>query len=273
MSVISNLASGALQNLTGNLDSAILVVDDYRDFCNEVEANAMKQTGNLLASISEAVATMDSVRQAASAALSMGALPSDIATFHEPKYFKVQFNPSELQIDSALESETKQDAQSSDQSKRVVTDSVLKPTVTLSVTLHFDDMNKTDAFRSSFLTSGLNPVSLATNVISLATSGTRSVQPHVDALLAAICNSYTRYITFCWTDFYFTGQLVNVDAQYTMFSSSGVPIRAAVSLRIQQELDPNNLTGWYKNLNTAFGGGSLTDTVLGSVGSILNTKL
>ena len=275
MSVISNLAGGALQNLTGNLDTAVLVVDDYRTYCNEVEANTFRVTSNLLASIEEATASMNAIRQAANQALSAGASPEDVATFKEPKYFKVQFNPSELQINGALEPEEKQDAQSSDQSKRVLIDSVLKPAITLSVNLYFDEMNKADAFRSTYLNPNLNVADVATNLASVITSlkgDVRSVQPQVEAILGAICNSYTRYITFCWTDFYFTGQLTHVNAQYTMFSTSGIPIRAVLSLRIQQELDPANLTGWYKNLDSAFGGSGV-GSILNSVGNLLNTKL
>ena len=260
------------QNLTGNLDTAILVVDDYRNFCNEIEQNSLSLTNNLLSSIQQATDTMNSIRQAANNALSSGVLPDDVATFKEPKYFKVQFNPSELQIDSALEPEVKQDAQSSDQSRRVIADSVLKPSSVLSVNLYFDEMNKADAFRSTYLNPNLNAADLVTNVISLATSGQRSVQPQVEALLGAICNNYTRYITFCWTDFYFTGQLTHISAQYTMFSTSGTPIRATVSMRIQQELDPVNLTGWYKDLDSAFGG-SGTQALLNSIGGVLNAKL
>ena len=108
--------------------------------------------------------------------------------------------------------------------------------------------------------------------ISKLTGKTWSVQPQVEALLGAIYNNYTRYITFCWTDFSFTGYLSNVGAQYTMFSTSGKPIRAVVALRIQQEMDPVNIQSWSGDLNKAFSSTGIS-SVASSLGNILNVKL
>lgn len=271
----TDVLKGAYQSFTGNIDTAVLVVDDYRDMCKEVEEQSMLSGKSLLQGIQSAVDTMESLRSAASQALSSGVSPDSVAQFKKPKYFKVQFNPSELQLDSALVSEEIQDAQTTDRSKTALRESVERPSVTLSVTLYFDQFNKADAFRSTVLNPNLNAADIATNVatgIAKLAGKTFSVQPQVEAILAALYNNYTRYITFCWTDFSFTGYLVNASAQYTMFSTSGNPIRASVSLRIQQELDPVNLNSWYKNLDTAFGRSGVS-SLTNSLGSLLHSKL
>ena len=250
----TDILSGAAQNLTGNIDTAVLVVDDYRDMCSQVEQGAQNAGLGLLDSIQEAASAMDAVRSAASQALSGGASSVNVPQFKKPKYFKVQFNPSELQIDAAAPFEQKLDAQTGDQSRASVMDA---------------------AFRSTVLNPNLNAADLAANVatgISKLTGKTWSVQPQVEALLGAIYNNYTRYITFCWTDFSFTGYLSNAGAQYTMFSTYGKPIRAVVALRIQQEMDPVNIQSWSGDLNKAFSSTGIS-SVASSLGNILNVKL
>jgi hypothetical protein len=78
----------------------------------------------------------------------------------------------------------------------------------------------------------------------------------VEALVAALRNPFTRMISFRWADFSFIGQLNTVRANYTMFSTSGRPIRAQVLLRIQHEMDPTMLQGWYDSFDDAFDGES-----------------
>jgi hypothetical protein len=96
----------------------------------------------------------------------------------------------------------------------------------------------------------------------------------VEALVAALRNPFTRMISFRWADFTFIGQLNTVRANYTMFSAAGRPIRAQVLLRIQHEMDPNMLQGWYKNFDTVFQGKS-SDLVTKeqTMSSLLNLNL
>ncbi len=279
----TDVLSGAAKNFTGNLDTAYLVVDDYREMAAQMVNASVNSLGSgalsqLQSTLNEAAAAMDSVRSAASQALASGASAASVPQFKKPKYFKVQFNPSEIQLDSALPyvPEQKQDVQPGGQGSAGVTDSALRPNVTLSVNLYFDQFNKADAFRSTVLNMNMNAADLATNAatgIAKLTGKVWSVQPQVEAILAALYNRFTRYVTFCWTDFSFTGTLSNVGAQYTMFSTSGNPIRATVALRIQQELDPAAISSWSSSLRKAFGGSSAASSVLGSVSSMLNLHL
>ena len=59
-----------------------------------------------------------------------------------------------------------------------------------------------------------------------------------------------------------------------MFSPSGRPIRAQVLLRIQHEMDPQMLQGWYDSFDKAFGGdtSNLVKTEQ-NMGNLLNLSL
>ena len=70
------------------------------------------------------------------------------------------------------------------------------------------------------------------------------------------CNYATHVtVTFNFTDIMNIYQEKNIqEANYTMFSSTGRPIRAEVLLRIQHEMSPDVLKHWYDNFRTAFKG-------------------
>ena len=106
-----------------------------------------------------------------------------------------------------------------------------RPAISLSMRLYFDEVNLADSFMWEKFTSG---VSVQTGVnIATAVAGAKgkvwTVQTQVEGLVAALRNLYTRKVYFHWADFTFGGQLQTVMAQYTMFSTSGRPVRAVVS--------------------------------------------
>ena len=148
----------------------------------------------------------------------------------------------------------------------------------LTVMLYFDDMDTYDAFMWDKFTAGMT----AQGAANLAKMGmelgggqkVHSIQGQVEALVAALRNPYTRLISFRWADFTFIGQLNTVRANYTMFSPAGRPIRAQVLLRIQHEMDPNMLSGWYSSFEKAFGGdtSNLVKTEQ-NMGNLLNLSL
>lgn len=268
-------------SLIGNVETAYLVVDDYREACEAIESGIASMKG-LSAGLSAALSTMEFNRKCTARQLAAGTPPEAVITGNQPKYFKVQFNPSQLQLNAALSPESKLDAQISPKGvKRTVADANQKPTITLSVALTFDDTNLSDAFMAEKFTSGLGgTATLATNAASAAATSkgkTWTVQPQVEALLAALRNNYTRYITFYWSDFSFAGQLISVSAQYTMFSTQGRPIRATVYLRIRQEMDPGTLNTWYRDFTDSFTddygqSASLTSNTQ-KMGNLLNVNL
>ena len=65
----------------------------------------------------------------------------------------------------------------------------------------------------------------------------------------------TRVVTFRWADMAFTGQLIEVQAEYTMFSVSGKPVRSKVRMNIAQQVESDaDIQYWDKVLDTTFSG-------------------
>lgn len=258
----------ALASLTGNVETALLVIHDYRQKAAELSSGV---TGGL--STAQTLSTLNQARIRATArALETGSPPTYPGS--NDRTLRVQFNPSELTLNASAVPQSQQDGTTGRSRTMAVEDAKLA----LTVLLYFDDMQTYDAFMWDKFTAGLT----AQGVANLAKMGmeaagklrTYSIQGQVEALVAALRNPYTRSISFRWADFTFIGQLNTVRANYTMFSTSGRPIRAQVLLRIQHEMDPQMLNGWYSSFEKAFGGdtSNLVKTEQ-NMGSLLNLNL
>lgn len=121
--------------------------------------------------------------------------------------FTVPFNPSELQISSqggmVAKKTNLQKQEENDQGETYVYETV-KSRKSLSVKLIFDNGENAPA----------------------------GVTRMVEGFLAAVRSPASRNISFGWNKFVFSGSLENVSAEYTMFSSHGIPQRAEVTLSI-----------------------------------------
>ena len=188
------------------------------------------------------------------------------------KTFKVQFNPSELTLNANSTPVNKIDS-STGQARTIAAED---PKLSLRVKLYFDDMNTADSFMAEKFSSGATAQTIGNIAegVKSAMGKKHTVQPQVEALVAALRNPYTRTVSFRWADFSFIGHLHAVHARYTMFSVSGRPVRAEVELMIQHEMDNILLRQWYEDFNKAFGGvaGTMTKAQQ-KVGNILNLNL
>jgi hypothetical protein len=240
---------GLLSSLTGNVESACLIIKDYRSTSGAGMLGAAAGASKALSGVLSAVAG-----------------GSD-------KTFHVQFNPSEIQLFASNPKVNKADTRKIGDGKRSLSESPVKPTVEMSVNLIFDKVNNTDAFMWDKLNTGLT-VNTAVSAVKSLVGKKYTVQPEVEGLIAALRNEYTRNVTFQWAKFSFVGVLKYVSANYTMFSTSGHPIRAKVTLRLRQEMTMSNLQNWYDDVKNAFEGGS-SNLVLPqqTVGSVLNLGL
>ncbi len=239
----------AKASLTGNIETALLVIHDYRDKAAELKADDETNGPGRLATLA---ALGHSRMEATAQALQNGTAPT--YPYSKDRILRVQFNPSELTLNASAVPKSEQDATTG----RNRTMAVETAELNLTVKLYFDDMQTYDAFLWDKFTLGLS-AQTAANVVKLGKSlagkeEVHSVQSQVEALVATLRNAYTRTISFRWADFSFIGQLNTVRANYTMFSPSGRPIRAQVLLRIQHEMDPTMLQGWYNSFDQAFGG-------------------
>ena len=258
----------ALASLTGNVETALLVIHDYRQKVAQMNSGV---TGGL--NTAEAMSTLNESRiRATVAALETGTPPTYPGS--QDRALRVQFNPSELTLNASAVPQSQQDGTTGRSRTMAVEDAKLA----LTVMLYFDDMDTYDAFMWDKFTAGMT----AQGAANLAKMGmelgggqkVHSIQGQVEALVAALRNPYTRLISFRWADFTFIGQLNTVRANYTMFSTSGRPIRAQVLLRLQHEMDPNMLSGWYSSFEKAFGGdtSNLVKTEQ-NMGNLLNLSL
>lgn len=147
------------------------------------------------------------------------------------------------------------------------------PMVVLSVELIFDAMNPKDAFmQEKFSLSTGGAVSSVAGALQ-AGKGGYTVQPQTDGLIAALMKPSTRVVTFRWADMAFTGHLIEVQAEYTMFSVSGKPIRSKVQMNIAQQVESDaDIQYWDKALDTMFtGDGEAGGKGLGqTMGNLLN---
>ena len=240
MSIGSDFAS----SITGNIETAMLVIHDYREI-----AEGLKNNG---ANAAETKKAIDSMRRASTKDALVRGTPVTYVGSKE-RVLKVHFNPSRLTMNAAILPMAKKDTTGQGSRTLAVSD----PKLTLSVSLIFDDMDPYDAFMWDKFTKGLSSSGIANGVKAIQDLGQKrkvhSVQGQVEALISALRNPYTRQISFRWADFVFIGQLNSVQANYTMFSPSGRPIRAEVHLRIRHEMDPGLLVSWYKKFEQAFG--------------------
>lgn len=237
----------ALASLTGNIETAVLVIHDYRE-----KAQQISQTPYDPRDTSAALNALGRSRIAATReALQNNRAP--VYPHSQDRTLNVQFNPAQLTLNSSVKPESKKDGTSENSRTMAMWDAQL----TLTTTLYFDDMDTYDAFMWDKFTAGLSVTGIS-NIAKGVTEGlgknkVHSVQGRVESLVAALRNPYTRTISFRWADFAFIGTLNTVKAKYTMFSPSGRPIRASVLLRLKHEMDPHMLNGWYKDFTYSFG--------------------
>lgn len=183
------------------------------------------------------------------------------------KQFQVQFNPSDLQIEGHGGGRMATTAFNNvdKDGKTVPTAIDFKPVpihINLSVKLLFDNMNANECFlsaKTNMTASELTKSVIKTGLSAAGKNKKLSVQQEVEGLIAALRSPYTRCITFNWGDMSYTGVLNRVSAQYTMFNSSGIPVRAVVQLSLvcaDENLSSNSLGAWQDEYEKAFGGGS-----------------
>ena len=243
------IGSDLVSSMTGLTDKACLVVHDVREKGKalELEKKQLNSLSSLdevqkqrLGSLSDTLSKLTGTMEyAAGEAASMGT----------DKIFYVQFNPSSLQIYSANMSTQLRDVCTTSEQQKTISDLVSAPRVELTTTLIFDQMNIYDAFMFDKMTTGASATTV-TNLFTMATGSTFTVQPYVEGLLSALRNPYTQSMTFQWADFSFTGRLRQLQATYKMFSVSGRPIRAEVQMRLRQDLDTTDMQRWKAQFET-----------------------
>jgi len=165
-----------------------------------------------------------------------GALPATgLGNF---RVLEVQYNPNTIQLQANAEEQPMLFLQQN--LEQGVPNQLLRPpSVTLHVDLFFDAVNLADSFMWEKFTMGLSGQTVS-NIASTAAKNAGkvwSVQEQTNGLLGAVMHKNTRFIIFKWADMTFAGELTEAIANYTMFSTTGRPVRSNVTIRITQNVE------------------------------------
>lgn len=231
----SSMSGTGLNSLLGNANKAMLILftgETARGLKNNEIADAAASA--LAKSASAMVNNMNGCN-----------LTGPIGNF---RVLEVQYNPSSIQIQANAEEQPLLRLQQNlDES--VPNQLQRPPSVTLHVDLFFDAVNLSDSFMWEQFTLGLSGQTV-TNIASLAAKNAGkvwSVQDQTNGLLGAMMNKNTRFMIFKWADMTFSGELTEAIAKYTMFSTTGRPVRSTVTLRITQNVESQDDIKYWKN--------------------------
>lgn len=186
----------------------------------------------------------------------------------EKKVYQVQFNPSKLEIYTEADMTEVENAVKSEKGETTATQMSV-PSLVLSTTLYFDAMSEINCFGDATLTAGISS-QMVKNIVDKKKVST--VMPQVEGLTAALRNPFTRHVAFHWAEFEFIGVLDSINAQYTMFSTTGQPVRATANLRLRLEIRTEALSTWQQSFNACFGTVGVTsyNTAAQKYGSLIN---
>ena len=159
------------------------------------------------------------------------------------KIMEVQFNPAELSFQLSQQSSGKNTAKKDSESQ--LSQSIKN---IMTVPLVFENIVNTDAFmwdkqrvliQGSFMEKVKNS-SIASMINDY------SVKTQMDGLMSLISNAATRSVIFCWNEMVISGVIQGVEMEYTMFNSSGNPIKGTITLSIAVNYGAEN-TQCFKN--------------------------
>ena len=171
-------------------------------------------------------------------------------------YMRVQYNPSSITYQANAQPIPVKYLQNNVDTS-VPTQRMRNASIVMSVQLLFDDTNVKDAFMEDKLrmASMGDIASTATGIYNnIGTRTGYSVMPQTNAILAALLRDTTRsHVAFAWGDSKFEGELTEAQANYTMFSVSGKPVRSTVTINITQEIQNIASDNWDKAFDKVFG--------------------
>lgn len=219
------LDMAALTSATGNINKAYLLV--RKEVILENNANTksvgMESIAGITALNSALQSNLSKLTGVGEKASSFLGVDQNIAISANEKGYlpiKVQYNPASITF-SGLKGHQGMDGHDGaymDFNRPVET--------TMGMELIFDTMD----IQKSFM---LNQTAKDA-VTGLLREG-ESVRYMVEMLIGATVFTSTRWIGFAWNKTIFWGELVSVNATYTMFDKEGEPVRAKVGIRIRQD--------------------------------------
>ncbi len=248
----------AASSMVGNIEKAIIEIEDNRGKEPVIEPPVSVQTKSKAVSLGGAVGSL--ADQVASVAVSVAEevkKASAEALGGTKKRFFVQFNPSELSL-TGYGGGMRAKTDYSSGHGGITFDSV-DVRITLSVRLIFDKVDPQDAFLADKMNLSVTSMAVGAAKAGMAAMGKKdnSVQTEVEGFIAALRSPSTRKIAFYWGSLCYSGVLNKIGAQYTMFNVNGQPIRGIVQLSLvcaDEKVIRGNMGFWQEQYKKAFQG-------------------
>lgn len=228
-----DVGKNALSSLTGHTEKAVITITDRRKIMDDITITEVKTARG-----SEAVLTSGEGIVSSSEG---GDLNSKINNMMDEyvkghglnkttKSYTVKFNPSTLTLSATGGGKFAKTNYTKSGSK--VEYGSLNQQIQITCQLIFDDYEYGEAFMNPTANLSVqNAVKKGVKAVSNVTGLKKeySVQPQIEAFTAALRNKLTREVTFSWGKLSYAGVINRFDATYTMFSTSGKPIRATAN--------------------------------------------
>lgn len=239
----SSIAGNTKNSILGNAEKAMLILFSSISKSDNKSKLQNLAISNIVANqLSKSAETL--MAQAAAESIS----PAALGNF---RFLEVQYNPNTIQLQANAEEQPMLFLQQNLE-QGVPNQLMRPPSVTLHVDLFFDAVNLSDSFMWEKFTLGLSGQTvsnIAAKSFQIEKGKVWSVQEQTNGLLGAMMNDSTRFMIFKWADMTFAGELTEANATYTMFSTSGRPVRSTVTLRITQHVESqNDIEYWNKAL-------------------------
>lgn len=235
---VGDALKGDLKGMLGNIAKAVLVFPDAPE--DKVEKEEVEKQGAAGGKAGVKAPAKPSIPKNALKKNAIGndelekALEEIKSKNKGAKILRVQFNPATISISAygggraPITNYTTSKGQAD-----AIQYGAVDPNVTVAFKLVFDQTNIADAFFIDKFT--LGPTALGKNIATaVATKKGKefSVRPIVEGFLAAVRNEHYRSVIFLWGSLRYQGIVNQIACTYTMFSPSGNPIRAEVTMRL-----------------------------------------
>lgn len=287
MNAASTIFGQIGNSVIGNVAKAYIEIEDERIAPSDITVTQERSRSASLSLPGSGV--LDNAAQAAAGAAQTAgsAVPGiqnmvQAATALAPtaatkRRFQVKFNPKEITFQASGGNRISRTnfSESGVMAMRYVE---MKTRVQIRVPLIFDDYERTETFMMEKFS---DPMALlrtgVTSAVSAITKKQHSVRPQVEGLIGALRNTRTRKLTFYWGNMCYKGVLNELDAQYTMFSIEGRPVRAVVNIGFlcsDETEGDGNMGQWTASYQKAFAQDySKLESVMQNAGNLLNVNL
>ncbi len=247
MDLIGNATENVARSINGNVQKAVLFVRNPESGLYAGDSSGPKAGENTELTTGEIGAIedidtlhkklMEKADQALKKKKTLGF--DDMGSYaKDNKYIalQVQYNPASIRFDTTA---GRQMDYGGNGGNTTLQQFIAPASTTLSCELLFDDVNNMDAFMlsDSPITGSLSPGQLyqfGKSVVSNLTNQEYSIQDQIEGLVSLMAVPEAKQVIFFWGNMSFRGEMVQVNAAYTMFNKKGAPIRGKVGISIRQ---------------------------------------